>query len=1132
MNVKKLVPNKIERISGKSPKSPKSPKKKSPYKQGKVMINNNKNNLNISFPGKGLHYFESSPNNFLHDITEERGKKLPGMSKNAYIGKLNNSINSFAFNDNTYIFPMNNRDISILTDSNIFDSNSTNSNTSASKNHKTIIKRNLTNQNLKTKNKNRSVNNNINTSLISNKNANTIVDLPYQKEPFDSRYSIKINKIKDDYIDFLQKEFEDNTKKSVKLDSNNKELLKKCDDLIHDNKILTNSLNDRTNKLNKIIQENLMVKSQLDKTMLSNEKNEQKLQFYEEQFNLFKTSNENYQKIIKELKEQNDQLNAHLIEIEKKNVENLKKVEESYQNNLKEEVEKAKNEVETIYNNKNMEENKKNEKNTQAFLEQIKALEEKNDQLMNDLTKKDNMFDIVCKENEKLTSENNVFRTQVDQFSHQISELNTIIKHKDNIINNLKKEYLSNDKFLNKSSSCSMMKFDGSEYINENISKLITDNEENKMKIELLNDKIKSIDEIEKKYNEIMNGARTFALSEKLAFHINSNNTSPKSLSTHTHFNFNSNDLNNGNNFNNYTNKKVNTGNKYIIKNNTNTKANANTKTTKINNRNNTSTKVLTNRGNTYQSFISPKKLQLIDEFNESTHTPIYGKNKYEKTENNNFLKDMKPNKNKGNNVVVYSSNVTKDNKIKNIIKPTNVNSNIEIKERNKSNFDREIKVTKKINKPPEKDTKDNKNISKTRKVEISTTPIKGRYYHKIEENKNKANQEKNSHIKEIDLEKDLLKESLREIDRKKNYTHNPKNLNYSLDEIVQHEHKTGEKLLTIGHSNIDKIVEDKKGEQNTLYLYGIDRNDIFHIFDVNEKKWCDMKKISELEDKSQTFKRDYQYEGTLLYNILSGVYILTGEKTDTLYFYNSQTNCITKICKFNNCHDNGSIMLDTKSNCIYVFGGKKINSCEFYSFNDKKVYKLPDLITDRANASFIISNNKIFGFFGFSYSKNNYAKSIEYIDYTKKDKWVELKNIQFLKPDISFDTESVSTMYYRQNPNQILIYCGIHGEEEDFVTEYYLLYDAKNNTMDKINKWNIQQFKSFGKRWKPYNLKKTDPKGFHFAKNNRFILLPRGNIYEGYNERDPIDILIDYKNNVHYILQEKQKIDIYRNDL
>ena len=213
-------------------------------------------------------------------------------------------------------------------------------------------------------------------------------------------------------------------------------------------------------------------------------------------------------------------------------------------------------------------------------------------------------------------------------------------------------------------------------------------------------------------------------------------------------------------------------------------------------------------------------------------------------------------------------------------------------------------------------------------------------------------------------------------------------------------------------------------------------------------------------------------------------------------------------------------------------FWRKKITSCEYYSFIDKKVYKLPDLIKDRANASFIVSNNRIYGFFGFSYSQDTYAKSIEYMDYYKKDKWHELKDIQFLKPDISFDTESVSTMYFRQNPNQILIYCGIQGEEEDFVTEYYLLYDVQNNSMDKISQWNMQQYKSMGKRWKNYNFKKNDPKGFHFAKNTRFLLLPKDNHYEGYNERDPIDIMIDYKNNVHYILQEKQKIDIYRSDM
>ena len=41
-----------------------------------------------------------------------------------------------------------------------------------------------------------------------------------------------------------------------------------------------------------------------------------------------------------------------------------------------------------------------------------------------------------------------------------------------------------------------------------------------------------------------------------------------------------------------------------------------------------------------------------------------------------------------------------------------------------------------------------------------------------------------------------------------------------------------------------------------------------------------------DLDDKSTTFRKDYQYEGTVLYNTLNGVYILTGAKTDTLYYY------------------------------------------------------------------------------------------------------------------------------------------------------------------------------------------------------------------------------------------------------
>ena len=389
-------------------------------------------------------------------------------------------------------------------------------------------------------------------------------------------------------------------------------------------------------------------------------------------------------------------------------------------------------------------------------------------------------------------------------------------------------------------------------------------------------------------------------------------------------------------------------------------------------------------------------------------------------------------------------------------------------------------------------------------------------------ENKNKENENQIIHGKKLEEEKDEVKDAIRKMDRKKNYTYRQKNTALPIDE----DQKDIEQIST-------NKTESKDSKQNlNYYLYGIDRSDYFHIFDINNKKWLDKRRISDLklDEKSTTFKKDYQYEGTILYNTLEGVYILTGEKTDTLYYFNSITNTITKICKFNNGHDNGSIMYDENENCLYVFGGKKINSCEYYSFNDKQINQLPDLITDRANASFIISNNKIFGFFGFSYSKNNYANSIEYIDYNKKDKWFELTDISLGQNDISFDVESISTMYYKKNKDQILIYSGIQGDEEDFVTEYYLLYNAKDNTIEKINKWKLSQYRFFGKRWKNYNLKKNDPKGFHFAKNTRFLSMNK--TVDGYDEKDNIDVLIDYKNNVHFILQEKELIDIYRGNV
>ena len=1049
------------------------------YNQYRPPYKTSNNNKNITVKKKNnINYIEEDNNNYVNEISEDKNQKI-------FKGFLNNynQMNEY----DTYMFPISAKDnITSIEETNIYNNNNNKKNNS-SKN------KSIKNVNMKANNvidikniKNINLNTNIHPSSLSPNKSNPLYNENIN-EQYDSKYSLKMNKIKDDYIDFLQKEFEDNAKKSIKLDSNNKELLKKCDDLIHDNRILSNLLSERTTHLNNIIQENLTVKSELDKSLITNQKNEQKLEFYEEQFNLYKASNENYQKIIQELKDQIAQLNLNITQIQKTNEEDKEQAEKDYQNNLKIELDNNKKEIEDLYENKIKEEKEMHDQKIDEMLEHIKTLEEKNDELSNELNKKNNMFELVCKENEKLTGENNLFRKEVEQYSNQISEFNTIIKHKDNIISNLKLENLNNEKLLNKSSSCSMMKFDGSEYINENISKLITDNEENKMKIELLNNKIKNFDEIEKKYNEIMNANKTLSLSEKLSSQLNSNNTSPKNSTSITHFNYN--------NFN-------------EIKNSTYQK---------------NSTSGSNIRAN-YRSFVSPKKLELQGIEDSRPNSP-----KIIKTNNNNMVTLNDKNntfnkyKNKGNTIVIPKNNIQNNkDKDKNVtytndhnIKKNIFNNNVIIN-KTKNKIDREIKVTKRTAQTNLKEEKDIKEISLSKKLETSPSPIAVRYYNK-NSNKDAGVNENN---KEIEKGKD-------ETNKKKNFTYKPREIGVNLNNN-ELEQKNGVPKITIIYPENEKEEDIKE----TYYLYGIDRDDLFHVFDINNRKWSELKKITDIKDMSNTFKKDYQYEGTILYNTLTGLYILTGQKTDILYFYNSLTNTITKICKFNLGHDNGSLFLDNNSNCLFVFGGKNIKSCEYYSFNDKRIYKLPDLTTDRANASYIVSNNKIFAFFGFNYSRNTYCNSIEYIDYIRKDRWLELKNIQLLKNNISFDMESVSTIYYNNNPNLIMIYCGIQGDEEDFITEYYLIYDAQKNTMDRINKWNVQQYKSMGKNWKSYIFKKSDPKGFHFAKNSRFLKLPMNNNYDGYNYKDNIDVLIDYKNNVHFILQDKQKIDIYRNEL
>ena len=412
----------------------------------------------------------------------------------------------------------------------------------------------------------------------------------------------------------------------------------------------------------------------------------------------------------------------------------------------------------------------------------------------------------------------------------------------------------------------------------------------------------------------------------------------------------------------------------------------------------------------------------------------------------------------------------------------------------------------------------------------------------KKEKEKEKEKEEKNE-IKKHGMEENLkdekyeMKQTVREMNRKRNYTHIPKikkrfkiseqldvtEINTSQLDVTEINTSSPVVAQSLSFSNITNLVN--------VYLFGIDRNDYFHIFDIKKRRWS-KKKILEIEDISDTFQKDYQYEGTILYNTLNGLFILTGKKLDILYYYNAQNETINKICKFNNSHDNGALMLEKENNRLFAFGGKNTVSCEYYSFKEKKVCSIPNLNKERANASFISCNCKIFAFFGFSYEKNNYSESIEYIDIKKLDKWYELNNINILNKEITFDIESVSTLLMKNDNNKILIYAGIKGENEDFIKDYYYIFDSKKNTIDLINKWDTKIMKFTGTRWKNHKLSKRDPAGFHFAKNSNFLEIPGELEIEGYENEGDINLLIDYKNNVHFINQEKKIIDIFKGDI
>ena len=223
----------------------------------------------------------------------------------------------------------------------------------------------------------------------------------------------KLHRVKDEYIEYLQRQLDENNKNVIRLESKLNELQKRFKSLIDDNRILNDTLNERSNKLNEFIQENENLRLQINNYIDNETKYKLQLQYYEKQIGLYETNINDYNNIINDLKVSNEKLTNNL----SKNLDHNKKGESTNNYN--------KNNSNN-FNNYNYF-NVRNINNNEGELQLIKN---QNMIYANDIKSKDYTIDLITKKNQKLNNENKIYKTQIHQYAQQITNLYNILKQK------------------------------------------------------------------------------------------------------------------------------------------------------------------------------------------------------------------------------------------------------------------------------------------------------------------------------------------------------------------------------------------------------------------------------------------------------------------------------------------------------------------------------------------------------------------------------------------------------------------------------------------------------------------------------------------------------------------------------
>ena len=238
--------------------------------------------------------------------------------------------------------------------------------------------------------------------------------------------------------------------------------------------------------------------------------------------------------------------------------------------------------------------------------------------------------------------------------------------------------------------------------------------------------------------------------------------------------------------------------------------------------------------------------------------------------------------------------------------------------------------------------------------------------------------------------------------------------------------------------SNVDILNTPRTG----IYLYTIDEDGKLLGYGITLKKYVyiDTSSIKGW----RLFYKEYSNNsnGSLLLNTLAGLFILTGNNYNHLYYYSQSKNIIYLIMTLKYNHKYGGLILTKDNNKIIILGGSNTNEVELFNIQKNTLKNLPSLLTSRINSSYnIIDDKYLVSFFG----QNN--NTIEYLDLANPTKWInfEYKTNNYIKElsgHIGFHVnENIVVIVGGQNNDRIMVF--YFKEKYVDVTDFVLSFDV-----------------------------------------------------------------------------------------